>query len=53
MDEEDQDRRNKSKGMCGKHKRENKRSETEVVRLTWKWPSGWTPKDRKTTTEVD
>ena len=50
-------------GRCGKHKRYNKRSETEMVRnvarkteedvvmKTWKW--GWTPKDRKNETEMD
>ena len=31
-DWKDQDRRNKSKGRCGKHKLENKRSKTEMVR---------------------
>ena len=30
-DWEDQDRRNKNKSRCGKHKWENKRSETEIV----------------------
>ena len=64
VDLKDQEWRNKSEGRCGKHNWEKKSSETEIVRpcgeKDWRSSnenvehgSGWTPKDRKTETEVE